>query len=400
MIFLSQPYVVFLTHKNAAYRVASDPAKQIAAVQEGFIGREICLPILGIIGAISLFRRTGEKLSVRGITAGIMVFFFLWACLSVVWADDTMLTAKRLLVLILLCLGALAIAKHFSLLEITEAIFVSGALTAVISLVQNCVMGTFHPLDPQYRFGGAMHPNDQGICFGLFFLSAIALAERPTRKRCLYFFTTIIALIFLILTKSRAAFLSAVFAVSIYKYLRQSRKAVIGAIMFIIICICVSYLLLGDDLLSYIQKGLFLGRTNQSVGTLNSRLPLWQECAMYFSRRPIFGYGYNAFWTAHHYARISADLDWGMGSAHNGYIDLILGVGVVGAGAFIIAMILAIVKAGALSMEFASSDYAIACAILIYILLSNLFESVLLLPHMATFFLYTLLLKIGFVKYR
>lgn len=404
IFYFSQPYHVFRTGGSEDYHVTADPDIQIAAMQKGYAGRQICLTILGAVGAAALFRRKGDKLSVRGLHGGLIAFFPAWACLTVFWADDPVLTAKRLGVFILLGLGALAAAKYFTLREIAEFIFVSGAMAAASGLIAAIMTGTFHPFAREYRFGGLMHPNDQGICCGLFLISAIALADLSggARKRHLYHAAALAALLFLVLTRSRTAFAGTMIAVLVYGCLRMRGKMLIASAMLAIIVLCVSYLLFGDDLFSGMQSAFLLGRTDHSIGTLNSRLPLWEECAAYFGRRPLLGYGYNAFWTARRYADIGTDLGWGMGSAHNGYMDLALGTGLVGAGAFVMVVLLAIARSGALSIKKSkarnSSGHAFVCTALIFISLVNLFESVVLLPNLATFALYLLLAKTGLAE--
>lgn len=397
VIYFSQPYNVFWTQDNPEYRVTSDADVQIYALKEGYLGRQICLPLLGFFGIITLFRQRRNKVCVQGFLGGLILFFLCWACLSVTWAENPFLATKRLAVLILLSTGALAVAKQFTLREIAEFTFVSGGLTVVSGLLSTVSLGMFHPFDPEYRFGGVMHPNDQAICCSMFLIAAVSLADDNFRSRLLYYSAALIAFIFLVLTKSRTAFASVIIALTFYGYLKLSRKMIVASVMFIIFSTCLLYLVVGDDLLAGVKTALFLGRMDDSTGTLNSRMPLWEECIQYAGAHPMLGYGYNSFWTAYHYSKIGTALGWGMGSAHNGYIDLVLGVGVVGASTFIVALLLAIVRSVALSVS-TSSHYAFISVMLVYICLNNFLESMILLPHLSTFLLYVLLAKIGFVN--
>jgi exopolysaccharide production protein ExoQ len=67
--------------------------------------------------------------------------------------------------------------------------------------------------------------------------------------------------------------------------------------------------------------------------TMTGRLPIWQECLHFVGMKPFLGYGYGAFWTVtSHPARLIREaVDWDtLPHAHNGYIDLLLALGVVG----------------------------------------------------------------------
>jgi O-antigen ligase len=50
----------------------------------------------------------------------------------------------------------------------------------------------------------------------------------------------------------------------------------------------------------------------------------------YVGVRPLAGYGFESFWTGDHIRDISAQEGWTVPISHNGFIELMLGVGVVG----------------------------------------------------------------------
>jgi O-antigen ligase len=71
-----------------------------------------------------------------------------------------------------------------------------------------------------------------------------------------------------------------------------------------------------------------LGRDSSFTG----RVPLWQMSIAAALQRPLLGYGYSAFWNENsrvvQYIWIA--VDWEAPSAHNGYIDIALQIGVLG----------------------------------------------------------------------
>ncbi len=88
----------------------------------------------------------------------------------------------------------------------------------------------------------------------------------------------------------------------------------------------------GEGLLGAVM----LGRQEQSEG-LTGRIPLWDELLGYVHARPLQGYGYQAFWTEKQIEDISDDMDWTLREAHNGYLETVLGVGLIG-GAILLAI--------------------------------------------------------------
>jgi len=67
-------------------------------------------------------------------------------------------------------------------------------------------------------------------------------------------------------------------------------------------------------------------------GTVLARLELWQLVTDKLSERPWLGYGYGAFWLGDQgpSSYIWSRLDWKPPSAHNGFLDVALGIGAIG----------------------------------------------------------------------
>lgn len=65
--------------------------------------------------------------------------------------------------------------------------------------------------------------------------------------------------------------------------------------------------------------------------TLTGRTELWDFIDGFIAQRPIIGYGYAAFFEAASVAeQISARIGWGAPNSHNGYREILLGLGLVG----------------------------------------------------------------------
>jgi exopolysaccharide production protein ExoQ len=71
--------------------------------------------------------------------------------------------------------------------------------------------------------------------------------------------------------------------------------------------------------------------------TLTGRTELWEYVTGFISERPVLGWGLTAFWsTANPLAdEVSSALGWTVPEAHNGLLEMLLEVGVVGTGFFL-----------------------------------------------------------------
>lgn len=105
---------------------------------------------------------------------------------------------------------------------------------------------------------------------------------------------------------------------------RAGRQLVFGSMLVLVPLI--GYLAVGTDLLQPI--GEFFGKG----GTFSGRADIWREVFVEIQKHPILGLGYNAFWHGEHSpaAPIIQKLGWGVSGAHNGYIDILNELGVVG----------------------------------------------------------------------
>ena len=72
-----------------------------------------------------------------------------------------------------------------------------------------------------------------------------------------------------------------------------------------------------------------MGRAD-SQGALNGRLPIWEICIRRVGSQMAVGFGYDGFWTADRIESVSWELGWSISSAHSEYIEIALGLGVIG----------------------------------------------------------------------
>jgi O-antigen ligase len=129
---------------------------------------------------------------------------------------------------------------------------------------------------------------------------------------------------------------------------------------------------------------LLLGRA-EHVSTLTGRTELWPELLPYARERLFRGHGYGSFWTADRIEEVSGTVFWGLSSAHSVYLDAVLGVGLVGAGALGLAVLTGLVRAARRYRASEDAGHAFFFALLVYGVLDGCAESAFLSPSFITF---------------
>jgi len=391
LLFVSVPLDFLWT-----VRPHSTAADIYIMAKEGFIQRQVALACLGIFGLASVVRKIGSTVRIRGSLGWLILFFFSWAAISAIWSDNMNLTLRRLGALILISLGALALAERFSLRSIIRFILFACGLTLLMSLGAEIFLRTFRPLDEAYRFAGLMHPNSQGQNCAVLLLALLVSVNLTKGKRPLYLIAAAFVIVFLIMTKSRTALGSALVGIALFYALTAKRKRLIMVSVAAVFCgLCLAYILFGDQMSALAQSSVSLGRADSDLYTLTGRTYVWSECIREVSKHPLIGYGYGGFWSPDRlYAFIESQ---GLASAHSGYLEVVLDLGLVGLLIYVLIFLMAVKTSVFHYMRSTAVEYAFASAVLLLFCASLLMMSALPLSQVPTFLSFVLLARLGFV---
>lgn len=371
-------------------------AELVGNIRCGDLTRQIAFLLLGLFAVISLLRRSDNHLRINGSLGWLILAFLLWAFLSIAWAEDPILTGKRLVILAVLCLIALELAIALSFRQLSAFAFFGSSVLLLIGVSSEIAFGTLHPLEPGYRFGGQMSPIYQAINCGLMILAGLVCARSAGRYRIVYTASTLVALFFMLLTKSRVPTAGLILAFIGYWTLVLPRRLKVAWLFVIPVTAILLYWSLGDNFFKYIRQGALLGREESTVANLTGRLPLWDELFSYISRRPLIGYGYEGFWTPAHVIEVSAVVGWDNDDSHNAFIDLMLGLGIPAAITFGVILLVGLKR---LILEWRRSarvEHAFAVAILLMYSVDIWIVRIHLLPQFPTLVALVLLAKLGF----
>lgn len=317
-----------------------------AAIDAGGGGlRPVMFAALGAIGAICwMWRPAGLRTNVHGWLPVLIFGFLVLASLSILWAEEQEIVIRRVALLLLSCLGAFGVAHRFSNRDLAMFCLIAGALFGMLGIAAEIATGMFKPWTNDYRFYGIMHANALGALLAMSTMAAIVLRRTSERHRNWYLLWIIICLALMILTKSRTALLGLGAALWVWMVFGSTNRKRLFALLLLSLALIIpaAILLFGETLGLYAKQTILLGREGESPESLTGRVPLWQFLiANYIDIRPLFGYGFQGFWTPGHILRASASQDWLIMHGHSGYLDLLLDLGYVGVGLMVAVLIAA-----------------------------------------------------------
>jgi exopolysaccharide production protein ExoQ len=225
------------------------------------------------------------------------------------------------------------IMSRYTLDQVLELLLVLGTVTVVASIVFALAL-------PQYgldRMGG--HATAwKGIFsaknylgnMALFFLTvAVSYRARTPLLRSVRISQIIFCLVAIAFSRAATAYvLTAIYVLlfAVMKTLHGFKKKdyfVVGFLLLVVICATASVIMLSpESLFTLLGKDV----------TLTGRTGIWRAVTESIAKRPLCGYGYQAFWLGleGESYRVILAVSWVLAQAQNGFLDVMLEMGVLG----------------------------------------------------------------------
>ncbi|HWZ52855.1 MAG TPA: O-antigen ligase family protein [Granulicella sp.] len=248
--------------------------------------------------------------------------------LSALWASNASLSLRHTIALIITCLVGVILGADFEVPEIVRLFSIATtihiALIAVFFVVSRHSL--YSPSDPLSLKGLTTHKNVFGFTMAL---AVIAYVTVPFRRfSMLRWPLTAIAFGLLLLSRSSGSLVSTLGALAVVPFLFAMRFRGIQRIP-LLIASGLTALVVGVGVISNEEMlpGLF-----SKDATLTGRTELWSLIRVAIDHHPWLGYGFDSFWQGLHgdSLNIILGVGWLVPTAHNGYYDLMLGIGYVG----------------------------------------------------------------------
>lgn len=304
------------------------------------------------------------------------------AMFSISWSYSPELTRTRVVALTGTIMFSLYLSTRYSL---KEQIYILGLIFGVI--IFSCLL--FGILLPKY---GIMHGFHEGAWRGIYnhknglgrtmVPSAIVfyILALIDRKRRWIFWTLLGASVMLILfSRASSPLINLLLLISLLStlpILRWNYLFLVPILIGVLSIASISYLLIttnSEQIVAIFGKDLTLtGRTN-----------FWPLIIDKIRESPWLGYGFGSFWQGLNgpSAYVWNAADFKAPNAHNGYLDLLLDLGLVGFSIYTIEYITSFQKALAYIKCTKTPDALLPTIWLCYVILSNLTESALILQN-------------------
>ena len=298
-----------------------NPAADIAAARYAWA------PVY-LIALLMMVMRPLRTLQHVGATP-LIVLCVLLAGASHLWSVDPALSLRRAIALMMsTCLGY-ALAAWLDWRKLTQAVSVAflflGILTIAIVLADPW-RGQMQEVYPGAWRGPWVQKNDLGGMMAKGLIATLGAWALVPKRAWLWGPTALVCIFLVLMSTSKTALLVSLAAIGLfawmamYRALFPLRPLLAGA-------------LIGGALLLWGALSLFPAETLALIGkdpTFTGRTDIWRELGIAIRESWLLGYGYGAFWMdplGPSY-RIQSVLEWGVPSAHNGWVEIWLAAGV------------------------------------------------------------------------
>jgi|LSQX01.1.fsa_nt_gb O-antigen ligase len=352
----------------------------IAGRLSGYSAIQIFLAMAQGIGLFVLIRRGPPRVSLPfGMVIGALAF---WVLLSSAWSGLPQVTLTRGATLVGTCFFSFYLASSFDsrtflhLLGLALLLAAASSLALALLAPEVGVMRT-GLADGAWK-GAFSHKNQLGGVSGLSIWVFLLLAA-INKRRTIWISGLVLALALIIRSESATAMLVTMgifLCLLCLLFIQKRRSWGIAAFFFLLAC----GLILINWLVSHWEA--VTGFMEKSA-TLTGRTGVWKASIDSAMMYPWTGYGYGAFWVAPDGPAATATQQIGQAqvNSHNGFLELWLGIGLVGLALFSIYLLWFARKSLVYYVQKPTTERAAPFAFLWFYVTINLTEATFLLSN-------------------
>lgn len=265
-----------------------------------------------------------------------MLSFLIVASLSVVWSYQRNLTMdgiKNMLVIAIMYIFiSNSIENEKNFYEILR-LFVFSKIIMAAFIIISIDLSTLGAMRIGFEsLGEQWNANNIGMNMALssFMTFIILKKENSRRTRVRYYFLILLFGIITLLTGSRKALFVLLFSISLYSVLSARRHKYFKVMLMTIVAILTIYLTMNISFLYNVigsrLESMLSMFTGQGVidRSTRIRMEMIEYGKYWFRQKPILGYGLN------NYRALYGEVTGNYSYAHNNYVELLVGVGILG----------------------------------------------------------------------
>lgn len=265
---------------------------------------------------------------------------WLWAVASVAWSEAHGVSLRRCVALLGTTAAALFLASRFEPKQQIRLVAHCIGFTAVISLVAALLFPEYAIQNTGEWTGVFYQKNVLGhaMALGVFSYTFLALGDRRGRL-----FNLLMAALcggLIVMAQSMSAMLV---CTTMFVLLRFRNVLLLRARH--VVAFATAAFVLGVPITIYVIH--HMGQILKALGrdpTLTGRTALWDSVLTEIATRPWLGFGYSAFWVTSEGDRVQAQLGFTTNHSHNGYLEVTLGLGLIGAAILFIVLMTNILR--------------------------------------------------------
>jgi O-antigen ligase len=322
---ITSPFALILTGVDPTVSAIRDPAtmRQADNSQLPLYGIRVLVLLLAAAALLNQWRTIGSAFRR---TAPIRLFL-LWMILSIWWSDSVDSSVHGVMALVPVMATCLLLAIRLRPNELARVMIYAGGIAAVTSIATVVAMpayGVHQANDAQQAVhagawrGVYMHKNHLGQAMAVYLAGTALAGPTVLRSRMLKWALVAIQIALIILSRSASAIAIAPAAILIVWVLIVMSRLERVIASFYVVALSVGGAMAVQAVL------LALGRD----ATLSGRTTIWSLAGDAIALRPLNGYGF----VSQTYGQFIYELYHVVGvlDPHNGYLDLLLGLGFVG----------------------------------------------------------------------
>lgn len=304
------------------------------------------------------------------VRSALLLLPVLLALSSQAWSIDPDISQRRAIALAMTTLFAIYLAARFDwrdFVEMFATVFLLVALLSLFTAVFKPSVGIMHEIHPGAWSGVFWEKNAFGMNMAKSAHLSLFAAIFVPKRRFFWLGAFGLGVMLVLLSTSKSSLLALVLAVggmiSLY-LIRQGPRVAIPLVYFGVVFAVA--LMLGIEFFPKFMFGL-IGRDPSLTG----RTDIWGALMTQIQHRPWLGYGYGVFWLhedgpAYWVRQIT---EWEVPTAHNGWLETWLSIGLVGLVSFSLAYASALIAALRLLLKGQAAYWALIST-LVFLLFS------------------------------
>lgn len=370
-------FVLLVLVTGTGQGVFADP--NVTTTSSGWLGIQAVLAVIYLSFFLIILRKFRKTALFLVLKERWTLVLCLWVAASTLWSVGPIESLRHSLALVGTSLAGLYIGMRFEPKQQLKMLALVIGLGAIASLAAGLLVPGVG-ITPDGAWQGVYYPKNSlgrimslgALCFAL-----LALGQRRNRvvRGCMFFLCCAL----LLLSRSATAVVVCVLMFGLIPFRRilyLRTRPLIGA-MIAGGVVATAIVLWTVDHLDQILDSL--GRT----ATLTGRIPLWGIVIKEIAERPLQGYGFSAFFTSWEGERVSDSVAWDVAvpNAHNGFLEVWLGIGLIGLALLAIGMGRSFLFALRRARAHGEFDQSWPLILLVFIVMYNLTETSLLIGN-------------------